>query len=1113
MAAFGYSVGDVIAVIRLANEVRQRFIDAPEQFAAISDEVRSLSILLQDIDIFLPKRELAEDQQRELNDIAKGCRNVLEQLDKWLDEHAILASNAEGLRERSRQALKRLSWDPDVMRDFRSRIASNIGLLNTFYNKLSGKKVIEIKENVDYLVRRKDEKGLQSILNWLDPIDYSAQQAEFNGRRQEGTGQWMLNSSEYDAWMNTVGATMFCPGIPGSGKTIIASMIIDNLRRKFSRDENIGLAYFFCNYQRVEEQKPIDMLANVLKQLIEKKNLLPDGIKDLYETHKRSRASLTLDQMLKTFTAVIASYSKTFLVIDALDEQKYSEEGWTAMISGIFKLQSQFDIRFLATSRFIPEIEFQFEGTIQKEIRANDGDILKYVDGRVCRLLRSRLSKYPDLQSLVKREVLAATDGMFLLAQLHMDSLMTKPTAGALRLALQTLPRGAKGLDKTYDQAFERIKDQGEDLEELAKRVLAWAVYDRRPLTTAEMQHALAVRPGTTSLDEEFIPEVDDMVSACAGLVTMDKNNGIIRLIHYTTQEYLERILPNYFPEAKIYLTTTCLTYLMFDVFGNPCPSSDNLAERKGQNFFLDHAANNWAPLIREIQPEMNEMVSALLADQPRCMNFLQVLDSDSKPNLFYAQSPKWELAVTPYLARFGLDTIMANLLERVENHGDDENVNAALGIAVLYQQARIVELLLTKNYANPNPDSDILFGSRLLCSAIFKRNKDILKLLLQHGNIDLSDAKYLQEPYTDMVEFLLEYDQDIGVNTRNEFGVTPLSSAAKDGYENLVTLLLRRKEIDVNIMDDSGYLQGFVTIVNVLLRNEMPVEWNIDNNALEAYSPLARAVRGGHENIVKLLLAHKEIDVNIGAVAPLTEAIRRGHGNIVKLLLSHKDIDVNINGLMGTPLIDAIDGGHENIVKLILEHQNIDVNGKDVLRNTPISKAILSGHENIVKLLLEHKDIHVNFNGWRGTPLNIAPVSGPENIVKLLLESKNVYPSYKNYVGRTPLHIAAMEGRENVVRLLLRREDIDVNSRDMLGATPLLIAAAEGHKNIMELLLAHKDIDVDADAFKKVAYPTSLSITQQPAAGPTLPPCATLPELSREVEDLMSKIRQYKRC
>lgn len=36
--SFGYSVGDCIAILQLANKVRERFDDAPEQFKVISNE-------------------------------------------------------------------------------------------------------------------------------------------------------------------------------------------------------------------------------------------------------------------------------------------------------------------------------------------------------------------------------------------------------------------------------------------------------------------------------------------------------------------------------------------------------------------------------------------------------------------------------------------------------------------------------------------------------------------------------------------------------------------------------------------------------------------------------------------------------------------------------------------------------------------------------------------------------------------------------------------------------------------------------------------------------------------------------------------------------------------
>ena len=36
--SFGFSVGDFIAAIELANKIRKEFVDAPGQFKAVSDE-------------------------------------------------------------------------------------------------------------------------------------------------------------------------------------------------------------------------------------------------------------------------------------------------------------------------------------------------------------------------------------------------------------------------------------------------------------------------------------------------------------------------------------------------------------------------------------------------------------------------------------------------------------------------------------------------------------------------------------------------------------------------------------------------------------------------------------------------------------------------------------------------------------------------------------------------------------------------------------------------------------------------------------------------------------------------------------------------------------------
>jgi hypothetical protein len=92
------------------------------------------------------------------------------------------------------------------------------------------------------------------------------------------------------------------------------------------------------------------------------------------------------------------------------------------------------------------------------------------------------------------------------------------------------LPKGLDALDSAYKEAMERIQGQVADSQELAKQVLSWIACAKTPLTTLELRHALAVEIGEPELDEENLPEVEDMVSVCAGLVIVDEASNIIRL-------------------------------------------------------------------------------------------------------------------------------------------------------------------------------------------------------------------------------------------------------------------------------------------------------------------------------------------------------------------------------------------------------------------------------------------------------------------------------------------------------------------------------------------------------------------------------------------------------
>ncbi|UKZ67723.1 uncharacterized protein TrAtP1_008881 [Trichoderma atroviride] len=279
------------------------------------------------------------------------------------------------------------------------------------------KKIIEIlsgvQQSVDEVVQVQYEQANKAILDWLTQIEYGPQHSDFLHRREPGTGQWFLGCDEYQTWLSSNKCTLFCPGIPGSGKTILTAIVVNDLITRFRNDPTIGIAYIYFNFRQRDDQTIENLMASLLKQLSRNQSF-PESVKDLYNRHEKDQTRPSADEISQALQCVATTYSKVFIVIDALDECQSFNNCGLKLLSYIFNLQTNTTTNFLATSRLIPDIEGQFKTHLKREILATNEDVHTYLDGHMSDLPRCILNR-PDIQEKIKTEIASAVDGMFCL--------------------------------------------------------------------------------------------------------------------------------------------------------------------------------------------------------------------------------------------------------------------------------------------------------------------------------------------------------------------------------------------------------------------------------------------------------------------------------------------------------------------------------------------------------------------------------------------------------------------------------------------------------------------------------------------------------------------------
>ncbi|KAF2179748.1 hypothetical protein K469DRAFT_673892 [Zopfia rhizophila CBS 207.26] len=356
----------------------------------------------------------------------------------------------------------------------------------------------------------------------------------------------------------------------------------------------------------------------------------------MYNRHSKQRSRPSLDGIFGVLQSVCSNYAVVDIVVDALDQCADKDGRRNQLIDKLRELQARTDVRLLSTSRFIPEISQKFFSYLTLEVRASEKDVRRYVVGPV-------------------------------------DSLLDKKTKQKVLSTLGKLSKGSATLDETYNDAIRRMDGQLAEDGSLATRALSWITYAQRLLTTKELCHALAIDPSDKALNSDNVSDVEDIISVCARLVTVDEESNIIRLVHYTTQEYFGRLRGAYIhSRGHVYLAVIAIpTYLSFDTFrSGSCADDKAFEQRLAKNTFFNHSAHSWSKHIRPVEKITSHLALAFLCDEALFDCTIQAVSTSEYKYRGYSRSFPNRTSGPHLTARYALVYLTERLL--IGKHGDN---------------------------------------------------------------------------------------------------------------------------------------------------------------------------------------------------------------------------------------------------------------------------------------------------------------------------------------------------------------------------------------------------------------------------------------------------------
>ncbi|KAH7022148.1 hypothetical protein EDB80DRAFT_694105 [Ilyonectria destructans] len=488
----------------------------------------------------------------------------------------------------------------------------------------------------DYLRQR-----LPEVMRWLSPYNSKLQHDKCTKDKFPGSGEWLLAERGFKNWFDPFFCStplLWLNGIPGAGKTVLASTIIDAVQGLVNKDQ-VRLAYFYCKGTNDTRNNFVAVARGLLSQLVKGDQ---DLLLQLYEKGnlQSGEAILRDTSMAKELLDVALDSDKTtYIIIDGIDECRREERkeicSWFSERVNKLGKDDHGNIRCLFVSQedgiakkdlvMVPAIKI-LPTHVHKDIR-------RYVDSWRDKIELKHGQLDPAVHPLTDM-IMSSARGMFLFAKLVVQCLYGMPTREELLAQIQP-DHFPDELGDLYDAILGRIMGENAGApSKTIRRLLGLLAVAKRPLRWHEIQ-------GYFAFDSEEDEQVDhamrklrvDPKDLCWSLVEHQEDDSV-ELVHPTARSHLIRT--KYLQPSKVEcdLAQTCLLFLSTDECGRgQDPSTIKQYLMKGHYSFFEYAVACWSLHLQSALPDLSSDEEISLLGE--CLeSFLTFHWSDSRTEL-----------------------------------------------------------------------------------------------------------------------------------------------------------------------------------------------------------------------------------------------------------------------------------------------------------------------------------------------------------------------------------------------------------------------------------------------------------------------------------------------